>query len=247
MAERHDGFDRTLETLGQEREARELQYRAQLQRLRDLLESLAAAARHAEALAVSREQRLAELAAGAGVTGALPLVDGLPLPDQDPWPSSGRWFRRAVNSAIAWLLRDYLAVLDRRHQAVGLCVSAHTEVLQSLHSTLGESLVQLQRCDATVPALEALREALNRTVECLDAFAEFPDQLRLLDDAKHAETLQRATHGPLRKMDLVFGEFGRQQEALLAELVGRRQELDALVSTLRGDADREPGQESASS
>lgn len=241
MAERHDGFDRTLEALGQEREARELQYQAQLQRLRDLLEALAAAARHAEALAVGREQQLAQLAAGAGVAGTEPFVDGLPRPDQDPWPKSGGWFRRAVNAAIGWLLRDYLAVLDRRHHAVGLCVSAHTEVLQALHSRLGESLVQLQRCDATVPALEALREALNRTVESLHAFADFPDLLRLLDDAKHAETLQRATHGPLRKMDLMFDEFGRQQEALLAELVGRRQELDALVSALRVDPDRGPG------
>jgi hypothetical protein len=31
-------------------------------------------------------------------------------------------------------------------------------------------------------------------------------------------------------MELVFDEFARQQEALLAQLVGRRKELDALIA-----------------
>jgi hypothetical protein len=38
-------------------------------------------------------------------------------------------------------------------------------------------------------------------------------------------------------MELVFDEFARQQESMLAQLVGRRQELDALIADLqpRGD------------
>jgi len=41
--------------------------------------------------------------------------------------------------------------------------------------------------------------------------------------------LQRAVAGPLRRMEVLFDEFSRQQEALLSQLVGRRRELDDLV------------------
>ena len=82
---------------------------------------------------------------------------------------------------------------------------------------------------------ESLREAVNRAAEAIDSLADLAEQARLLADAKDAENLQRATRGPARKMEIMFEEFGRQQEALLAELVGRRRHLDDLIGQLRSE------------
>jgi hypothetical protein len=53
-----------------------------------------------------------------------------------------------------------------------------------------------------------------------------------LVNAKDAEVLQRAVAGPLRRMEVLFDEFARQQEALLAQLVGRHRELDEVARAL---------------
>jgi len=60
------------------------------------------------------------------------------------------------------------------------------------------------------------------------ALATHQEMLSLVN-AKDAEVLQRAVAGPLRRMEVLFDEFGRQQEALLSQLVGRRRELDEIV------------------
>ncbi|MFQ5744502.1 MAG: hypothetical protein ACE5HV_13065, partial [Acidobacteriota bacterium] len=133
----------------------------------------------------------------------------------------------------------YLEVLDRRDDAARARINHLNEVLDGLLDTL-----RVLSSDAAVgegepgargsfsDAVETMRGALQCAVEALAADLSLQEKMQQLVDAKDAETLQRAAAGPLRRMELVFDEFARQQEALIAELVGRRQHLDALIEQL---------------
>ena len=85
--------------------------------------------------------------------------------------------------------------------------------------------------------IDAVGSALECAAQTLSAVVEVHEEMLGLVDAKDAEVLQRSVAGPLRRMELVFDEFGRQQEALLAQLVGRRRELDELIEKASGAMD----------
>jgi hypothetical protein len=171
------------------------------------------------------------------------------LPDQIPWPGSSGGVRGALNALSRWLLRDYLAVLDRRHEALA-------ERSLVLETDLDRSVTDLaERCDALqagtlemqhsiaglggemrgvqAERVEALREGFNRVAETLDLIAGTALRLRTLMNAKDAEAVQRAVAAIDRKSETVLDLLARRQEALLAELVGRRLELEQLVAAAR--------------
>lgn len=251
MAEQHE-FEQTLDQLEHARRAKEQEYFEHLRELEARVGRLSAAAASAESLAAERQPPVPEPLPEAAVGGELPGGDALPPADQEPWPSAGAWMRRRLNAVVRWALRDYLAVLDSRHRGIARGMRAQGEALTALSVAAGQSIEEVRRhnqeiCDraldqsrgwteGSTAATESLREALNRTVESLDLLVGTAERLRLLADAKDAETLQRSVHGPARKMELMFEEFARQQEALLAELVGRRQEIDEIIRQ-RGERD----------
>jgi hypothetical protein len=159
----------------------------------------------------------------ASVKDGLADAAGDDPPDADvAWPSGGGFARRLLNGLSRWVLRDFFEVLDRRTRRVdtlGARVEALRERVDRLQSTVS---TDGDVADALNEALGAAQQAL------LAALATHAEMLQLVN-AKDAEVLQRAVAGPLRRMEVLFDEFGRQQEALLSQLVGRRRELDRLV------------------
>ncbi len=239
-----DEFEDTLDAIEQARTEHEERYFNALEQLRGRAERLLAAVRLAETAAAEQPQATAAVTVEAPIS--VPEAASAGPAGQQPWPSGGSWVRRQVNRAAHWLMHDYIATLDRRHMAMERALQAHADRADAGVVAAFDAIERVreaaERADQEVvesagrgadqarSCFEALREALNRSAEAVDLVADLAERSRLLGDAKDAETLQRATHGPLRKMELMFDEFGRQQEVLLAELVGRRQELDALIS-----------------
>ncbi len=135
------------------------------------------------------------------------------------WPDRRGGLRAAANRLVRWLMRDFLEVLDRRGDM-------HTRRIEELKE-------RVDRLQDTVSAegasAEALNDALAGTHAALQAALATHREMLSLVNAKDAEVLQRSVAGPLRRMEVLFDEFGRQQEALLSQLVGRRRELDDLV------------------
>jgi len=246
VSQTSEQFEATLEALGRARELAEQEYFDLLERMRARVETTRDAARVAAAAA---ERSVGEWQAPADIPIDLPGdAAAAPAAAQEPWPSGIRGHRGFIDRLARWLLRDYLAVLDARHEALAEASRQQARELGHLVSAVADAAGRLRNADKTLAAmvgerfdelaqahtrrLEAVREAVNRTTEGLDLVADCAERLRLLADAKDAETLQRAAHGPLRKMEIMFQEFGRQQESLLAELVGRRQDLDDLLAQL---------------
>ena len=148
-------------------------------------------------------------------------------PDVDLlWPSEGGLVRRLLNGLSRWVLRDFFEVLDRRGDAR----SRRLDTLGARVEALRERVDRLQSTVSTEgAAAEALNQALGAAQQALQAALATHAEMLHLVNAKDAEVLQRAVAGPLRRMEVLFDEFGRQQEALLSQLVGRRRELDRLV------------------
>ncbi|MGD8330788.1 MAG: hypothetical protein PVJ49_15265 [Acidobacteriota bacterium] len=135
------------------------------------------------------------------------------------WPSGGSGWRGGINRLARWLIRDYLEVIDRRDDVRTRRVEDIKLRVDRLQETLS----------AESEVAGALEEALGRGHQALQTALTTHAEMLVLVNAKDAEVLQRAIAGPLRRMEVLFDEFGRQQEALLAQLVGRRRELDELV------------------
>lgn len=152
-------------------------------------------------------------AGASGVAGAVPTRPG--------WPGGGRGVRGWINRGLQWLLRDYLEVLDRRADRL----ERRTEPLEPALGEVRELAREVGRSGEAVD--DAARRTARGTVEALAAVASIQELIRHLVDAKDAELLERATAGPLRRTDLLLDELARQQEALLAELVGRSRGSDA--------------------
>lgn len=135
------------------------------------------------------------------------------------WPRGGVGLRGRVNRLARWLIRDFLEVLDRRRDV-------HTSRVEDLKGRV-DRLQDTMSVDGE--AAETAHEALGSAHAALQAALATHTEMLVLVNAKDAEVLQRAVSGPLRRMEVLFDEFGRQQEALLSQLVGRRRELDDLV------------------
>jgi hypothetical protein len=245
----------TADALAQVRAAAEQDYLAQVEELERRVAALGAAATAAEKTAGSAGE--AGLPDGADLpmpsrAGALSGDPG--QPDQAPWPRGGFGIRGLLNRITLWWLRDYLAVLDVRHEAMAqrsldLEVDAtgsegdarirHDEVVDcctSLVQALGDAHARMEQLHAgSSQRLESLRETLNRAAEALDLVAGVSLRLRTLINAKDAETVHRALAGAGGKVELVLDELARRQEALLAELVGRREELDGMLAAAKAD------------
>lgn len=172
--------------------------------------------------------------------------------DQAPWPAGGGSVRGILNGFARWWLRDYLVVLDARHEALAersrhletdlddalRAVVSQQEGLLSSCAQLNQALVDLQAWtriawDEQASRTELLRDGLDRVGEAIDFVAGASLRLRTLINAKNAETVQRVVGGVDQKAEVVLDALARRQEALLAELVGRRQELDELVAAAR--------------
>jgi len=116
-------------------------------------------------------------------------------------------------------MRDYLMVIDRRGDARSDRIDELRTRVDRLYETL----------DTGGQAADAVDEALGAAQQALQAALATHSEMLDLVNAKDAEVLQRAVAGPLRRMEVLFDEFGRQQEAMLSQLVGRRRELERLV------------------
>ena len=244
----------TLEDLAAVRAAAEDDYLAHVQALEGRVARVLEAAAAAEAAAT------AEGAAPGDPSATLSLPAPLQLPgshrqqaDQTPWPSGGNPVRALLNALSRWWLRDYLAVLDARHEALAEC-SHHleTDLDDALAAVVSQQAGLLASCTQLNETLnevhdwarsawreqatrgELLRDGLNRVGEAIDLVSGASLRLRTLMNAKDAETVRRVVGGVDRKAEVVLDALARRQEALLAELVGRRQELDEIVATARG-------------
>jgi hypothetical protein len=135
-------------------------------------------------------------------------------------------------------MRDYLDVIDRRtdhlNERLDLIQGLFGDLLAATGgSAQPESVAEGDHASARggdLSTTSAAHAAFVSAADALAAAAEVHRDAHRVVNAKDAELLQRAAAGPLRRMELVFDEFARQQEALLAQLVGRRKELDALIA-----------------
>lgn len=258
MSDKGSDFESGFTELERAREIGEQDYATFIAELRRRLDALKPALSAAEAAAERAAGSVAslDLPAPAPIdTGSQSVPAALPRVEACPWPD-GAGVRGLLNGFLRWALRDFLEVLDRRQDAVveladGGAAAAedrHRSVSTALEATravLLEQRAALQdhRREAadSLQNLHALAEATRnlavRLAEAVDLLEQGSNHLHGLTDLKNAETLHRATAGPLRRMDVLFDEVARQQEALLAELVGKRAELEALVAGLRDSAE----------
>ena len=208
-----------MDVLEREREATETRFRSLLEELARHTEAVRDATARCSDLYGARVQACRQApAADEQRTGA--TRDEASPQAATAWPLSRRGVRGTINRLARWLLRDYLETLDRRG-----------DLLDQRFGRLHERVNAVQEMNAGETA-EALVEALAGTQAALAAALATHREMLNLVNAKDAELLQRAVAGPLRRMELLFDEFGRQQEALLSQLVGRRRELDEIVRAL---------------
>ena len=207
-------FEDTLDALEAQREQTEARFRELLDGLTASVDAVRSAKEQIEAHSRqhgdARAQALAQLDERVVADAATRLV---------AWPTGGGVVRRRVNAFARWLLRDYLETIDRRADALNAGIDGREEGIVQLRA-ITASLADAERDQQMLALLSASHAAL-------EAAAGAHRQMLDLVNAKDAEVLQRAVGGPLRRMELIFDEFGRQQEALLAQLVRRRRELDA--------------------
>jgi len=243
----------TLDELAAARVAAEDDYLAHV----DELEGRVARVLEAAAAAESAATRAGAVPASEVSPVSIPEPLALPSPqrrqaDQTPWPTGGGGVRALLNRLAHWWLRDYLAVLDARHEALAersrhletdlddslaALVSQQSELLASC-AELNQALADMQGWAQSAwgeqaSRSELLRDGLNRVGEAIDFVSGASLRLRTLMNAKDAETVQRVAGGVDQKAEVVLDALARRQEALLAELVGRRQDLDELVAAVR--------------
>lgn len=217
MGDEGTRFEDTMDALEAQREVAEGRFRELLEELGEHVRAVRDGTDRTTAL--YRAQIDARRDALAAVKHSLSEAAGEEsLGSGRAWPSGGGW-RGRINRLARWLIRDYLEVIDRRDDV-------HTRHVEDIK-------LRVDRLQGTLSAedqvAEALDDALGRAHQALHAALAVHSEMLVLVNAKDAEVLQRAVAGPLRRMEVVFDEFGRQQEALLAQLVGRRRELDELV------------------
>lgn len=220
MADDNHSFEDTMDALEAQRELTEGRFRALLD---ELARQVAAVRAASERTAVLYQQQVeVRRAALASVRDSLNEAAGEQSLRDLHWPRRAGGLRGRLNRMARWVIRDFLEVLDRRGDV-------HTRRVEDLK-------LRVDRLQGTVSgesaASAALNEALGSAHQALQAALATHAEMLVLVNAKDAEVLQRAVAGPLRRMEVLFDEFARQQEALLAQLVGRRGELDELVRAL---------------
>ncbi len=159
----------------------------------------------------------------------------------------------------SWLLGDLQPVIDQRQSANDAALAELRADLGSLRAEVAAALDRAQQAataqlDSALVGLGAVQEqqrvaatearaqearrwrgvgeALDHAVEGLTLATRLSERLRAVVDAKDAEGLQRAVQGPSLQVEVIVDELTRRQEALLAQLVGRRQELDKLIESV---------------
>jgi len=238
-------FEDTLDQLESERESIEDEYHRSLSILDECVQRLAAATEEVGRATRAREEARAEIALRAqqrlgGKTASVAPT----TPEWPAWPTGGGPVRRLVNGLMGRLMRDYLEVVDRRTERIRERLDTLEGVFGDLLAATGgeagdgSSAAGAQSGEGGLSTTGAARSAFECAAEALAAAAEVHRGAHRVVNAKDAELLQRAASGPLRRMELVFDEFARQQEAMLAQLVGRRRELDDLIADLRTRDDR---------
>ena len=162
-----------------------------------------------------------------------------------------------------WLIGDLLPTLDQRQGTIGHALADLQGDILALRKEVSGTLERVQehaaaQLEAGLAVLSATQEqqrvataeargdelrrwqgvgeALGQVVKALTLVTLLSERLRSVVNAKDAETLQRAVDGPSMQFEVIIDELTRRQESLLAELVGRRQELDELIESVsRGD------------
>jgi hypothetical protein len=211
-------FEDTMDVLEARREETEARFRDLSAQLSAHVSALGEATGRAAELygpVVGAGRRAAAAAEGGSVGTTGDGAEPVPL----TWPQRTTGWRGILDRLAHWLMRDHLEVLDRRHDAHQRRVAELEGRVADLHGTV--------RAEAEAGAV--LSDALGKAQQALQAALATHNEMLALVNAKDAEVLQRAVAGPLRRMEVIFDEFGRQQEALLAQLVGRRRELDEIV------------------
>jgi hypothetical protein len=230
-------FEGTLDRLEAEREAVEIEYRSKLTVLEECVGRLAAATDEVGRAVQARDDARAAIARRARKRLGDGVISGDGTAgDLSPWPAAGGPLRRLINGLMRRLMRDYLEVVDRRtdrlNERLDLLDGLFGDLLEASGGHVEDAGSETGGKLSTAGAAHA---AFERAAESLAAAADVHRHAHRVVNAKDAELLQRAAAGPLRRMELVFDEFARQQEALLARLIGRKQELDALIVELRGE------------
>jgi hypothetical protein len=215
-----DRFEDTMDALEAQREVTEGRFRELLDELAHQVATVRAASERSTAL--YQQQVEARRAALASVRDSLTEAAGEESLQKLEWQSGKSGLRRRINRLARWVIRDFLEVLDRRGHV-------HTRNVEDLKR-------RVDRLQDTISgdgaAGEALDQSLNGMHQALQAALATHAEMLDLVNAKDAEVLQRAVAGPLRRMEVLFDEFARQQEALLAQLVGRHRELDEVARAL---------------
>lgn len=242
-----------LDALAAARVVAEDDYLAHVRDLEGRVANVLAAAAAAETAARTADEAPGEYEAAISILDPPEPRDAeRQQPDQAPWPIGGGPVRALLNGFARWWLRDYLAVLDARHEALAersrqletdlddtlAALLSRQAGLVASSAELSAALAELHRwtCSAwreQESRAELLRDGLNRVGEAIDLVSGASLRLRTLINAKNAETVQQVVGGVDRKAEVVLDALARRQEALLAELVGRRQELDDLVAKAR--------------
>lgn len=242
MSQQDATFEDTLDRLESERESVEAEYQRHLSMLEECVERLAAAIEElGRAVDAQDEARAAITSRVEQRLTAAPSVGGQREPEMAPWPNGGGLLRGFVNRVVRWGMRDYLQAIDQRTDRLSERLDLLTGVFGDLLAATGGAAAAGTSLEGARPqggelgTIRAAHAAFVIAGEAMVAAADVHRSAHRVVNAKDAELLQRAAAGPLRRMELVFDEFGRQQEALLAHLIGRRQELDALIAELRGD------------
>ena len=245
MSDRDSTFEDTLDRLESERETIEGEYWGSLSTLDDCVHRLAAATEEVGRATRARDEARVAIARRAEQRlGDKPGSGAAARQEWPTWPAGGGPLRRLVNGLMGRLLRDHLAVVERRgdqiRERLDLLEGLFSDLVAATGGDIGAERPGLdtQEVGERLGAAEAARTAFQCAAEALAAAAEVHRGAHRVVNAKDAELLQRAASGPLRRMELVFDEFARQQEAMLAQLVGRRQELDTLIADLRADQER---------
>jgi len=228
----------TLDELAAARVAAEDDYLAHV----DELEGRVARVLEAAAAAESAATRAGAVPASEVSPVSIPEPLALPSPqrrqaDQTPWPTGGGGVRALLNRLAHWWLRDYLAVLDARHEALAER-SRHLETdlddsLAALVSQQSELLASCAELNQALADMQGWAQSAWGEQASRDFVSGASLRLRTLMNAKDAETVQRVAGGVDQKAEVVLDALARRQEALLAELVGRRQDLDELVAAVR--------------
>lgn len=241
MAQVHEFADR-LDALEARRRRAEERVAAALERAHGLVEDLAARAEvahaHRQRMREARDDQLPGADAGAADPAGSEARREVDLGRMPAMPSIGGGLRGILDRLGLWLLRPWLEWRRQQQRDRFRELAALVAELHRWRDSTDEALERLGRRQATL--LDSLRRGRRKraegfswrvassqhAVETLAAAMGVHEALVGVADARGAETVHRVTGAVDDELETAFGELGRRQEALLAELVGSRRWLD---------------------